>query len=83
METFSEDVRHILQTAGAGWIAPAHANNRGSHKTYDMEDIFMNSSSEDVMGIVERYHMDFRICGYEETMETLRRISAMKAERGD
>ena len=43
----------------------------------------MNSSSEDIMGIVERYHMDFRICGYEETMETLRRISVMKAEKGD
>ena len=83
METFSEDVTLLLESVGAGWIAPAHANNRGSHKTYDMEDIFMNSSSEDVMGIVERYHMDFRICGYEETMETLRRISAMKAERGD
>ena len=38
METFSEDVRHILQTAGAGWIAPAHNNNRGSHKKYNMED---------------------------------------------
>ena len=43
----------------------------------------MNSSSEDVRGIVERYNMEFRICGYEETMETLKRISAMKAERGE
>ena len=39
-----------------------------------MEDIFRNSSSEDLQGIVERYYMDFRICGYEETMETLRTI---------
>ena len=30
METFSEDVSHILETVGAGWIAPAHANNRGN-----------------------------------------------------
>ena len=52
---------------------------RGSHKTYDMEQIFRNSSSEDIRGIVERYYMDFRICRYDETMETLRRISEMKA----
>ena len=28
METFSEDVSNILESVGAGWIAPAHANNR-------------------------------------------------------
>ena len=28
METFSEDVSSILEAVGAGWIAPAHANNR-------------------------------------------------------
>ena len=79
METFSEDVSHILQTVGAGWIAPAHNNNRGSHKKYNMEEIFANSSSEDIRGIVERFNMDFRICGYDDTLETLRKISEMKA----
>ena len=83
METFAEDVGHILETAGAGWIVPAHANNRGSHKTYNMEEIFVNSSSEDVRGIVDRYYMDFRICGYDDTMETLREISEEKGKRRD
>ena len=40
-----------------------------------MEEIFVNSSSEDIRGIVERFNMDFRICGYEDTLETLREIS--------
>ena len=48
---------------------------RGSHNTYDLEEIFVNSSREDLLGIVERYNMEFRICGYEETMEKLRGIS--------
>ena len=43
-----------------------------------MEDIFRNSSGEDLRGIVERYYMDFRICGYEETMQTLRTLSDSK-----
>ena len=28
METFSEDVSILLESVGAAWIAPAHANNR-------------------------------------------------------
>ena len=33
METFSEDVSSILEAVGAGWIAPAHANNRDGVNT--------------------------------------------------
>lgn len=79
METFSEDVSHILETAGAGWIAPAPVNSRGSHKKYNMEKILVNSSSKDFRGIVERFNIDFRLFGYEDTLETLRDISEMKA----
>ena len=28
METFSEDASNLLESVGAGWIAPSHANNR-------------------------------------------------------
>ena len=39
METFSEDVSSILEAVGAGWIAPAHANNRkGSIQRLTLSD---------------------------------------------
>ena len=39
-----------------------------------MEEIFRNSSSEDVRGIVERYYMDFRICGYEDSLREMQML---------
>ena len=65
--------RLILDTAGLGWVAPSHQNDRGSHSTRktDIPAIFGNSSKEVIRGIIQRYHMDFKICGYEETLQQL------------
>ena len=73
METFDSDVRSILETAGLGWVAPSHQNDRGSHvtKQADIGQIFRNSSRTVIRRIMERYYMDFKICGYEETLQQL------------
>ena len=37
----------------------------------EIAELFLNSSKVDIAAILKRYHMDFRICGYEDTMKTL------------
>ena len=70
-------LRMILETAGLGWVAPSHQNDRGSHVTRqtDIRQIFSNSSGTVVRGIIERYYMDFKICGYEETLHQLESLA--------
>ena len=65
--------RTILETAGLAWVAPSHQNDRGSHVTQraDMQQIFNRSSKEVIRGIIKRYYMDFKICGYDETLTQL------------
>ena len=65
--------RLILETAGLGWVAPSHQNDRGSHSSQETElaQLFGNSSKQVITGIIERYYMDFKICGYEETLQQL------------
>ena len=66
-------LRLILETAGLGWVAPSHQNDRGSHVTRqtDIKQIFTNISRTVISGIIQRYYMDFKICGYEETLQQL------------
>ena len=70
-------LRMILETAGLGWVAPSHQNDRGSHVTRqtDIRQIFNNISSTVIRGIIERYYMDFKICGYEETLQQLESLA--------
>ena len=55
-------------------MAPVHANNRGSHNNYDVAELFRGSSREDIIGIINRFYMDFRICGYDETIRQLEQL---------
>ena len=66
--------RKILTASGAEWVAPVHANNRGSHNKYDVAELFSGSSREDIIGIINRFYMDFRICGYDETIRQLEQL---------
>ena len=70
--------RSILETAGLGWVAPSHQNDRGSHVTRqtDIGQIFRNISSTVISGIIKRYYMDFKICGYEETLQQLETLAS-------
>ena len=64
-----------MAASGAGWLVAAHANDRGSHKSYNLSAIFKNSSKEDIRGIINRFYMDFRLCGYDDTLEELETLS--------
>ena len=55
-------------------MAPVHANNRGSHNKYEVAELFRGSSREDIIGIISRFYMDFRICGYDETIRQLEQL---------
>ena len=68
--------RSILETAGLGWVAPSHQNDRGSHVTRNVKEIFTNISSTVISGIIKRYYMDFKICGYEETLQQLETLAS-------
>ena len=73
MRTNLTVLRMILETAGLGWVAPSHQNDRGSHVTRqtDIKQIFNNISSTVIRRIMERYYMDFKICGYEDALHQL------------
>ena len=60
-----------------GWVAPGHQNDRGSHaaKEKDLAQLFGKSSKQVITGIIERYYMDFQICGYEETLRQLKLLA--------
>ena len=70
--------RSILETAGLGWVAPSHQNDRGSHVTEEkkIKEMFTNISSTVISGIIKRYYMDFKICGYEETLQQLETLAS-------
>ena len=68
--------RSILETAGLGWVAPSHQNDRGSHQGIKIKEIFTNISSTVISGIIKRYYMDFKICGYEETLQQLETLAS-------
>ena len=75
--------RLILETAGLGWVAPSHQNDRGSHatKVTDIPRIFGQSSSKVIRGIIERYKMDFKICGYEQSLQQLISMADLAEDR--
>ena len=75
--------RLILETAGLGWVAPSHQNDRGSHatKVTDIPQLFGQSSSKVIRGIIERYYMDFKICGYEESLQQLIALADLAEDR--
>ena len=52
METFSEDVTSILEAVGAGWIAPAHANNRDGVNTDYRDSIYLMTVNLGIPGEV-------------------------------
>ena len=83
--------RFILDQSGAGWVAAAHANNRGSHRSYDIRALFSNCSRGDIAGtvlyctvlycsrgdiagVIARFYMDFRICGYEDSLREMQML---------
>ena len=76
---YSSTSRLILDTAGLGWVAPSHQNDRGSHSTKktDIPAVFGNFSKEVIRGIIQRYKMDFKICGYEDTLQKLLTLAEM------
>ena len=65
--------RDILEPSGLGWVSPAHANNHGSHSLQagDVTKIFEKVAKADITTLLSRYKMDFKVCGYEDTLEEL------------
>ena len=60
-----------------GWVAPGHQNDRGTHasKEKDLARLFGKSSKEVIAGLIDRYYMDFKICGYEDTLQQLKLLA--------
>ena len=77
-------LRLILETAGLDWVAPSHQNDRGSHVTrqINIKQIFTNISRTVISGLIERYYMDFKICGYEETLQELKDLPSCSVLAG-
>ena len=70
--------RDILEPSSLGWVSPGHANNHGSHtlQAGDVTKIFAKVSKSDIVTLLSKYKMDFKVCGYEETLEELTKLTA-------
>ena len=69
--------RTILREVGQEWVAPAHFNNHGNNAMNKMKlwKMFKGSTVRVIRQIIVKYQKDFEICGYEETLEGLRKIA--------
>ena len=65
--------RDILEPSGLGWVSPVHANNHGSHTLQpgDVTKIFEKVARQDIITLLKKYKMDFKVCGYEDTLQEL------------
>ena len=57
-------------------IETFHLNSRGANKKTPEEitKLFVDSTSEVISAIIDRYYADFRVCGYDDTLQLLRDI---------
>ena len=84
METFNSDSKAILRASGSK-VALSHLNNLGSAGgeagvTNQMVwRLFGNASKAALTGIVEAYWRDFLMCGYDDTLETLKEVQQKAA----
>ena len=71
--------RTILREVGQGWVAPAHFNNHGNNSINKMKlwKILKGSTARVIRQLIVKYRKDFEICGYEETLEELRKIATL------
>ena len=74
---FSPSFRTILRGVGQEWFAPAHFNNHGNNAMNKMKlwKMFKGSTVRVIRQIIVKYQKDFEICGYEETLDELRKIA--------
>merc|ERR1711892_211765 len=80
METYTEDSRKLLTECGLGWVVPSHTNDHGtaSLSDHNLERMFNQVPARFIRGLVDRYFLDFKFCGYEETLHTLQMIAKDK-----
>ena len=45
-----------------------------SLRRVDIEKVFKKSNASDIEGIITKYEMDFLMCGYEETLQDLKKL---------
>ena len=81
-QLFHTMFRFLLTSSGLGWLAPSHKNVHGSNSlaSQNITNLFSNSSSSTIEKIISRYEKDFRLCGYEDTMQELQVLAKQKAE---
>ena len=56
-----------------GWVVPTHKNNHGSSSTVNKNVgyLFENSTKGEIQALAEKYRLDFKICGYEDTLDEM------------
>ena len=56
-------------------ILQVYYNSNGYHfRKINLDEVFQDVSSETLAGLVRKYEMDFRMCGYEATLAELRQM---------
>ena len=78
METFTRDSKAILRASGSK-LEVTHENGHGTHGAKGVSkkqvwDLFRKSRKDVVRKFVDMYRLDFLICGYDDTLEELRKV---------
>jgi len=73
METYTEDSRKLLTECGLGWVVPSHTNDHGaaSIQDHNLHRMFSNLPARIISSLVDKYFLDFKFCGYDETLQSL------------
>ena len=54
-----------------------HLNSRGANKKSkeDIKKLFQDIGRNSLNNIIEKYYADFKVCGYEETLDLLKNMA--------
>ena len=76
--TIVQCARKILNKVGQKSVSPAHLNTHGNNAMNKMKlwKMFKGSTSKVIRRIISKFQKDFEICGYEETLSSLRKIAS-------
>ena len=70
--------RFIFDAVGSQWISVPHFNVHGNNKVDDerveLEDLFNDTKADTLQLLLDRYRMDFIVCGYIRTLNILTEI---------
>ena len=93
METFDHDIRYyiwpthrlsvtslskILSFRGYGWVPISNLNSHRHQSPLNVTNIFKDVPKSLLSSIIEKFTIDFEVCGYQETLKEMKHEHSMR-----